>query len=160
MLTLTNPPCCGLTPASARLRSQPSATVELPQTSGLLAVSKYHRSGIIICHDYYADFIGPGAAISTRFDRDHQAVIAIAAPQLVQLTTFPERYQAYRQRMLWIRYFQRLIKDTAPDQRVEILLDMFRAFFSAELTAALPDELLARLIGVLPQRLQAHRGGR
>jgi hypothetical protein len=123
----------------------------------ILAVSEQKKCGLILCKAYHADFAGPGAAVGSPVEQGYNVVIAIGAPELVAVETFEERHKAYGRRIQWMRWLERITNYPDPNIRVEKLLAGFEAFFSRQVVLELPDEVLALLVGVLPQTVHAVR---
>jgi hypothetical protein len=113
----------------------------------LLTIAERQKSGLILCQNHHAEFAGPGAAVSTLVERKYDAVIAIGAPELVEVTTLEERQKAYSRRIQWMRWLQRIAEVPNAVERVEKLFYGFEAFFGRAVLRHLPDEALALLIG-------------
>jgi len=123
----------------------------------LLAVGECKRSGLILCKQHYAEFVGPGAAIRTISDTDFVEVIAIGSPEIIEVTTYEERQKAYSRKIQWVRWLNRIVSEPEPNQRVEKLFLGFEEFFGSEILAKLSDEALALLAGVLPTTIHRSR---
>jgi hypothetical protein len=120
-------------------------------------VSEQKKCGLILCKTYHADFAGPGAAVGSPVEQGYNVIIAIGSPELVPVETFEERHKAYGRRIQWMRWLERITNYSDPTVRVEKLLAGFEAFFSRQAVIDLPDEVLALLVGVLPQTVNAVR---
>ncbi|MBD1860455.1 MULTISPECIES: hypothetical protein [Trichocoleus] len=129
----------------------------MPHCNPILAVSEQKKCGLILCKAYHADFAGPGAAVGSPVEQGYNVVIAIGSPELVPVETFEERQKAYGRRIQWMRWLERITNYSDPALRVEKLLAGFEAFFSRQVVLELPDEVLALLVGVLPQTVNAVR---
>lgn len=123
----------------------------------ILAVSEQKKCGLILCKTYHADFAGPGAAVGSPVEQGYNVVIAIGSPELIPVETYEDRYKAYGRRIQWMRWLERITNYPDPSVRVEKLLAGFEAFFSRQVVIELPDEVLALLVGVLPQTVNAVR---
>ncbi|MBD2311449.1 hypothetical protein H6G20_07230 [Desertifilum sp. FACHB-1129] len=129
----------------------------LPSDS-LLAISEQKKSGLILCKTYYAEFVGPGAAVSTPEAEGYTAVITIGSPILVTAQGWESRQRAYGRRIQWMRWLEKITHHSDdPQARVEKLISSFEAFFSSEIVAKIPDDVLALLVGALPQTVRAVR---
>ena len=115
----------------------------------LFIISPERRSGLILCHDYYAEFLGPGAAIAP-YEQCHELVF-IDSPVLIRASDRKAHDRAYRIRLDWIRWLQNITR-SSPNSfyRTQNLLWSLEVFFGGETIKQLTDEVLARLIGVLP----------
>ena len=123
----------------------------------LLAVSQQKKSGLILCKPYHAEFAGPGAAVNSLEEQPYLGVIAVGAPDLVQVKTYQDRQNAYSRRIQWIRWLQKIAEHQDPLQRAEKLLTNFEEFFGRDIVAQLPDVILSLLIGVFPQTISIAR---
>lgn len=132
--------------------------ISLPCNS-LLAISEQKKSGLILCKPYYAEFVGPGAAVSTPVEEGYTGVVTIGSPILVAAQDGEARQKAYGRRIQWMRWLEKISSDSAatPQARTEKLISSFEAFFGADIVAKIPDEILALLIGVLPQTVSGVR---
>lgn len=119
----------------------------------LLAVGERKRSGLVLCREYYAEFVGPGAAIYPASATSFAQVIAIGSPEIIEVTTYADRQQAYGRRIQWVRWLHRIVAEAEPTQRAEKLFAGFEEFFGSEILAKIPDEVLALLAGVLPSTI-------
>ncbi|OLP17200.1 hypothetical protein BST81_17795 [Leptolyngbya sp. 'hensonii'] len=123
------------------------------QPDRLLVISERQRCGLILRNEYIATFAGPGAAIGSSLEAGYQQVIEIGTPQLLSVTSRSERQQAFSRRIQWIRWLQQMCSYPEATVRAEKLLAGFEAFFGQSTLATLSDDILAALIGVLPQTM-------
>ena len=129
----------------------------MPHCNPILAVSEQKKCGLILCKAYHADFAGPGAAVGSPVEQGYNVIIAIGEPDLIPVQTAEERQKAYSRRIQWMRWLEKITNYPDPALRVEKLLSGFEAFFSRQVVMELPDEVLALLIGVLPQTVNSVR---
>ncbi|MDB9518038.1 hypothetical protein PN466_13895 [Roseofilum reptotaenium CS-1145] len=124
--------------------------IEKWDIKGVFAVSGQKKSALILCTDYHAEFLGPGAAITSQ--EQGRELVFIGLPQLVPITNRQEYHHAYSMRIQWIRWLHKLT-ECSPDPfcRTEKLLSSLEAFFGLETVQELNSQVLAQLIGVLPQ---------
>jgi hypothetical protein len=137
----------------------------MPGSSRLLAVSEHKKSGLILCKAYHAEFAGPGAVVNAAVEQECTSIWAIGSPEIIEVVTPAERQKGYSRRIQWMRWLQKIADHSEPLVRAEKLLSGFEAFFGGSVLRGLPDEVLARLVGVLPQtiataRIQHRRLGR
>ncbi len=123
----------------------------------LLAVSEQKRSGLILCKAHHAEFAGPGAAVGTLVEEACTQIIAIGAPDIIPVTTYKKRQNAYSRRIQWVRWLQKITEHPEAIQRAEKLFSSFEAFFGAQVLLGLSDEVLALLVGVLPTTIATVR---
>ncbi|MDJ1182444.1 hypothetical protein [Roseofilum casamattae] len=122
----------------------------------LFIISPERRSGLILCHDYYAEFLGPGAAI-VPYEQCHELVF-IDSPVLIPASDRKAHDRAYRIRLSWIRWLQKITRSSpCPFYRTQNLLWSLEVFFGVETIKELTDEVLARLIGVFPATVRQVR---
>lgn len=139
-------------------RSQESQQLLLTLNSGqLLMVDPHRHNGVIICKAFHAEFAGPGAAVGGALDVNSTRIIAVGEAGLLHPQTYQERQIAYSKRMHWMRWLQQATDNPDPAQRARILLFSLGEFFSPVDVARLPSDVLARLVGVLPQTIEAIR---
>lgn len=134
-----------------------SFSEKLVSVRQLLAVGEQKRSGLILCKPFYAEFAGPGAAISNLLQSDYSTIIAIGSPELVEVVTHEERQKAYSRRIQWVRWLHKIVAQPEPTHRAEKLLAGFEEFFGCEILAGIPDVTLSLLAGVLPQTISTAR---
>lgn len=137
--------------------STPEALSTTSLETNLLAVGESKRSGLILCCSHHAEFAGPGAVINSPREKPYTAVVAIGAPEIVELTGYGERQKAYSRRIQWVRWLHCIVAQPEPHQRIEKLLSGFEEFFGSETLRQIPDEVLALLAGVLPQSIATVR---
>ncbi|MCL1467909.1 hypothetical protein [Argonema galeatum] len=123
----------------------------------LLVVSRNKRNGLILFKSYHAEFAGPGAGVGSTFDMDCQRAVAVGNFSLVVPESYEERQTAYKTRRQWIMLTKQLTDRSDPLERAEKLLAQFEAFFDSQTVANLPDDVLAYLVGVLPQTIALAR---
>jgi hypothetical protein len=132
-------------------------SLDVQDSYPLLAVGEQKRSGLILCKSHHAEFAGPGAAVGTLVDQGCETVIAIGAPEIINLATHDDRQKAYGRRIQWVRWLQKITDNPDASQRVEKLFAGLEAFFGSQVLTNLPDEVLALLAGVLPQTVALTR---
>ena len=89
------------------------------------------------------------------YDFDCQEAIAIGSRwELVSLATEEGQQMAYRRRIQWMYWLKKIAERPTASERAELLLSSFDAFFAPEAIAALPTEVLAKLVGVFPQTME------
>lgn len=123
----------------------------------LFAVGETKRGGLILCKSHYAEFAGPGAAIAYPNTPEYSSIIAIGDPELVEVIHPNDRQRAYSRRIQWVRWLQKIVFHPDPVQRAEKLFLGFEEFFGGEVVSQISDEILALLVGVLPQTISAVR---
>lgn len=123
----------------------------------LFAVGERKRSGLILCNPHSAEFAGPGAAICNPFQIGYTQIIAIGAPEIVEVSHYDDRQKAYGRRIQWVRWLHKIALEPIATQRAENLLAGFEEFFGSEILTELAPEVLALLAGVLPHTIQLLR---
>ncbi|NEO82760.1 MAG: hypothetical protein F6J87_00640 [Spirulina sp. SIO3F2] len=128
------------------------------QHQKLRIVNSRRKNGLIIYKQHYAEFAGPGAAIGSIFDQDVTAIYPVGNWSLLNPQDANERERAYRMRRQWIKLFHQMTQHPIPIERVQMLLNHLETWFDASTVAKIPDETIARLVGVLPSTVsEIHR---
>lgn len=136
---------------------QPTEILSQLQTGQLLRVRGPRGSALIICHPHHSELAGPGAAVGSVFDLKCSRVIPIGKVSIVYPETHIDRQKAYVLRQQWILFTQKAMDSWVPLQRGKRLLMMLYKYFDPQLIDELPDEVLARLVGVLPDSISMAR---
>lgn len=136
---------------------QPTEILSQLQTGQLLRVRGPRGSALIICHPHHSELAGPGAAVGSVFDLKCSRVIPIGKVSIVYPETRIDRQKAYVLRQQWILFTQKAMDSWVPLQRGKRLLMMLYKYFDPQLIDELPDEVLARLVGVLPDSISMAR---
>ncbi|MDJ1169882.1 hypothetical protein PMG71_10630 [Roseofilum sp. BLCC_M154] len=133
--------------------------IESWEIKGVFAISPQKKSALILCTDYYAEFLGPGAAITSH--EQGQELVFIGSPELLPITNRQEYHRAYSMRLQWMRWLHKLTRFSPnPFCRTEKLLSSLEAFFGQEIVQEINSQVLAQLIGVLPQTVTQVRNSR
>lgn len=123
----------------------------------LLVVDSRRRNGLIIFKRFHAEFAGPGAAVGGFFDIDAQQIVAVGDVALIYPQSHEERQKAFWTRRHWIRLTEQITEHSVPMERARMILSHFENYFDRETVAKIPDEALARLVGVLPSTINMVR---
>lgn len=115
------------------------------------------QGGIILQKRFYADFVGPGAAIGSSFDVDCTSVYVIGAVKFCALSNYCERQQAFKKRMAYSERLQEITRLEVPSKRALWILDQLYHWVGAEEAQKIPDELVAMLAGLLPKTVELAR---
>lgn len=134
---------------------------ELPlsffKSGQFLCLSPECQGGLIIHKSFYADFVGPGAAVGSSFDVNCTSVYAIGKVEFCVPATYSERQQAFQQRMAYSQQLQDIVGEEAPLHRSILMLNQLSQWVGAEEVTKIPDELVARLAGVLTKTIKVAR---
>jgi hypothetical protein len=137
--------------------TQPTEILIQLHTGQLLKVNGHPGNALIICHPHHSELAGPGAAVGGIFDLKCIRVIAIGKVSIVYPETHRERHKAYIRRQQWMLFTQKAMESWVPLQRSKRLLILLYQYFDHKLIDELPDEVLARLVGVLPKTMATMR---
>jgi hypothetical protein len=137
--------------------SQMSEILHNLREGQLLVVNPRKRNGLILCKGFYAEFAGPGAVVGSSFDLDVERIIPVGNLSLIAPKSPKERINAYLIRRQWVRLLKQITDNPIPQQRAQVILNQFENWFDPQITAQLPDEAFAFLVGVLPQTIQQAR---
>lgn len=134
---------------------------ELPlsffKSGQFLCLSPDCQGGLIIHKSFYADFVGPGAAVGSSFDINCTSVYVIGEVKFWVPTTHAERQQAFQKRMAYSQQLQELVGQGAPLQRCALILNQLSQWVGAKEANNIPDELVARLAGVFTKTVKMTR---
>jgi hypothetical protein len=86
-----------------------------------------------------------------------KSMIAIGSLELLPVDSDQSLQDAYRRRIQWSYWLNKISQKPSPEARSEELLASFDAFFEPEVVSTLPVDLLALLVGVLPRTMAAVR---
>ena len=111
------------------------------------------QGGIILQKPFYADFVGPGAAVGSSFDVDCTSVYVIGPVKFCASTIYSERQQAFQRRMAYSQQLQEILQVEAPFERAGLILRQLCQWVGAEAAQKIPDELVAQLAGLLPKTI-------
>ncbi|MGF1575825.1 MAG: hypothetical protein ACFCU9_07765 [Cyanophyceae cyanobacterium] len=136
---------------------EPLTLVRTLSSGQLLMVDPHKRNALIICKTFHAEFAGPGAAVGGPLDIESATIIPVGDVTLLHPASHQERQRAYAKRKHWMRWLQQTTENPIPAQRARGLLTSLEEFFSPEDVSHLPNDVLARLVGVLPQTIEAAR---
>ncbi|MEW6498368.1 MAG: hypothetical protein AB1589_38585 [Cyanobacteriota bacterium] len=134
---------------------------ELPlsffKSGQFLCLSPECQGGLIIHKSFYADFVGPGAAVGSSFDVNCTSVYVIGEVKFWVPATYAERQQAFQKRMAYSQQLQELVGQGAPLQRCALILNQLSQWVGAKEANNIPDELVARLAGVFTKTVKMTR---
>lgn len=136
-----------------RLIAQPTEILTQLQSGQLLRVNGTRGNAIVIFHRHHAELAGPGAAVGGVFDIDCSRVIAVGKISIGYPQSREERQQAYVLRQQWTQFTLKAMESWVPLQRAKNFLVLLNKYFEPQLIDQLPDEVLAQLVGVLPQTI-------
>jgi hypothetical protein len=132
------------------MSSKSNQPIELLKSGQLLAVTDSEASGIILQKPFFAEFIGPGAAIGGLFDLKCVTIYTLGKAEFTAPATLEERQLAYRRRMDNLATMQTLCQSDVPLRRAIDLLDMLCDLMGTTEIRSIPNEVLAKIIGVMP----------
>ena len=134
-----------------------SASGSLPlsffKSGQFLSLASDCQGGIILQKPFYADFVGPGAAVGSSFDLNCTSVYVIGPVKFCASTIYEERQQAFQKRMAYSQQLQDILQVGAPLERACLILDQLCQWVGAEEAKKIPDELVAQLSGLLPRTI-------
>lgn len=140
-------------PLACRPISQPTEILSQLKTGQLLRVKGCRGNALIICHPHHSELAGPGAAVGGAFDLKCVRVIPIGKVSIIHPETRIERQKAYTLRQQWILFTHKPMESWVPLQRAKRLLILLYQYFDPQVIDEVPDEVLARLVGVLPRTI-------
>jgi hypothetical protein len=132
------------------MSSKSNQPIELLKSGQLLAVTDSEPAGIILQKPFFAEFIGPGAAIGGLFDLKCVTIYTLGKAEFTAPATQEERQFAFRRRIDDIAIMQTLCQTEAPLRRAIDLLDMLCDRMGTTEIRTIPNEVLAKVVGVMP----------
>jgi hypothetical protein len=132
------------------MSSKSNQPIELLKSGQLLAVTNSEASGIILQKPFFAEFIGPGAAIGGLFDLKCVTIYTLGKAEFTAPATREERQVAFRRRMDDVTTMQNLCQSDVPLRRAIDLLDMLCDRMGTDEIRSIPNEVLAKIVGVIP----------
>lgn len=127
--------------------------IELLKSGQLLSLTMNPTSGIILQKPYFAEFIGPGAAVGGMFDLQCVTIYTLGKVEFTVPSTVEERQQAFQRRMADIEKMQTLCQSDVPLARSIEFLGMLCDRFGSEQIQSIPNDVLAKVVGVLPSTI-------
>jgi hypothetical protein len=107
------------------------------------------RGALIIQKRFYADFVGPGAAVGSSFDVDCTSVYVIGEVEFYAPTTYTERQQAFQKRREYCETLQSMVMIPTPLDRAATILHQLSLWLDVSVISEIPSGLIAQLAGVL-----------
>lgn len=133
--------------------SENKQPLEMLKNGQLLSLAQNHPAGLILQKPYYAEYIGPGAAIGGMFDLQCVTVHALGKAELNVPETLDERQDAFQKRMENIEQMQQICEKDLPIERAVAVLEMLSQQFHQEEIQTISNDILAKLVGVLPSTM-------
>ncbi len=135
------------------MSSKNNQPIELLKSGQLLAVTDRVTSGIILQKPFFAEYIGPGAAIGGLFDLNCVTIYTLGQAEFTAPATLEARQEAFRRRIDHIEAMQTLCQAEVPLRRATDLLDMLCDRFGIEEIRSIPNDVLAQVVGTLPSTI-------
>jgi hypothetical protein len=132
------------------MSSKSNHPIELLKSGQLLAVTDSEPAGIILQKPFFAEFIGPGAAIGGLFDLKCVTIYTLGKAEFTVPATHAERQLAFRRRIDDIATMQALCQEEAPLRRAIDLLDMLCDRLGTKEIRSIPNDVLGKIVGVMP----------
>lgn len=129
------------------------APVELLKSGQLLSVSGSEAAGLIIQKPFFAEFVSYGAAIGGLFDLQCVTVYTLGDVQITVPDDKADRQQAFQRRIEDIESMQDLCQADSPLERGVSILRMLCQKFDWQQVQTIPNDVLAKLVGVLPSTI-------
>lgn len=123
----------------------------------LLKLDASPDSVLIICHRHHAEIVGSGAAVGSILDLDTHQVIPLGEVSFSVPNSFQERQEAYLKRQEWLATNQEIVQEPVPLKRAVMIMLKLTQYCGVEAVQKLPDEVLAKLAGVLPKTVMMAR---
>jgi hypothetical protein len=127
--------------------------VDMLKSGQLLAIGGSPDAGLIIQKPYFAEYVGYGSAIGGVFDLQCVTVHTLGDVQITVPADKNERQSAFQKRMDDIATMQKLCELDSPLERGISLLELLCDQFGAAQIQTIPNDVLAKLVGVLPNTI-------
>lgn len=127
--------------------------IHLLQSGQNLVLSPEGSGWLILQRQFYAEAVGPGAAVGGTFDAQCLSVYVCGDVKLVSLGIDAERRAAYEKRMEYIQSMQAILLEFDPVQRGTRLLEQLIDWVGLQQTQQIPHELLCQMGGLLPHNV-------
>lgn len=135
------------------LQSSGKAPVELLKSGQLLSVGGDDSAGLIIQKPFFAEFVGEGAAIGGLFDLQCVTVHTLGVVQITVPDEKEARQSAFQRRIEDIEAMQNLCQADSPLERGVSVLKFLCERFDKQQVQTIPNDVLAKLVGVLPSTI-------
>lgn len=113
--------------------------------------------GLLLIKPFTTELVGFGAAVGLPLDRASQSVIPLGDVFLAPPRTYLERRWALRRRIYWINQQQQLTEAYPAPRRARLLLSYLEKLVPQPDLEAVPDEILAKLVGLEPELIEIVR---
>lgn len=127
--------------------------IDLLRSGQNLVLSPESSGWLILQRQFYAEVVGPGAAVGGTFDAQCQSVYVCGDVKLVSLGVDAERRMAYEKRMEQIQAMQAILLEFDPVQRGTRLIEQLIEWIGLQQTQQIPHELLCQMGGLLPHNV-------
>lgn len=138
-------------------KSNSNLPLDLFKSGHLLAIKPNSHGAIIIQKPFYADFVGPGAAVGGGFDINCISVYVIGIVEFYAPVTYPERQQAFHLRICYSKMLQKILEIPSPIHRACAVLKRLAQGLGANSIKQIPSELIAQLVGVMTKTVEIAR---
>ena len=125
--------------------------LDLFKSGQLLVLKPNCRGGLIIQKPFYADFVGPGAAVGGSFDIQCTSVYVIGEVEFDVPATYEERQQAFQSRIAYIQKLEEILSVSSSIHRACLMIRQLSLWLGVSHVRRIPLELIAQLGGVLPK---------
>ncbi|MEM9136138.1 MAG: SLBB domain-containing protein [Cyanobacteria bacterium P01_F01_bin.42] len=130
-----------------------NALVELLKSGKILSIGGHVNAGVIIQKPLYADFVSHGSAIGGAFDLDCTAVYVLGTVQLSAPENCDDIGDAVHRRASDMELMRVLRRADSPLVRSIAMLRLLCSRFRGRQVQTVPQEVLAQLVGVVPDTL-------
>ncbi len=128
------------------------ALLNLIHSGQLLALSPRCTGGLILQKPFYSEFVGAGAAFGSSCDLSCEAVQILGEVQVCLPETPADREQAIQARLDYIHQIQSLVTEDSVLRRAHRVVAQLAQWLGKS-AQQIPDAQVARLVGLLPERI-------
>lgn len=141
--------------ANEEHKSHGNAPVELLKSGQLLSIGGSEGAGLIIQKPFFAEFVSHGAAIGGLFDLQCVTVYTLGDVQITVPDEKADRQSAFQRRIEDIEAMQDLCQSDSSLERGVAVLKLLCEKFDHQQIQTIPNDVLAKLVGVLPGTIGA-----
>jgi hypothetical protein len=134
--------------------SPPAFPLDLLKSGQLLYLAPHCQGWLILQKPFFAELIGPGAAVGGSFDLQCRAIYPIGDIQFCVPDHYDKQRRAFHRRLEYTKAIQAMLLETSPLRRATQLVEQLCQWIGSEEAQQVPIELAAHLVGVFPHNLE------
>ena len=124
--------------------------IQLLRSGQLLSLTTDCYAGLILQKPFYAEFVGPGAAVGSVFDMHCTSVYTLGSVEFWVPSNRTERQEAFQKRVTYIESLQKITLEQSPLRRAFLIVGQLCQWVGTKEASQVSHELIAQMVGVLP----------